>query len=196
VEDVVIDGGRDDTPGEKTGRPGQGQPEEAGHAHRLAHQGPHVEGSEPHTVVHALLRGLLEGVQDLIVLGLCSVLFLIMARALWDLGQGALSPHVDVRNLLSQVLFVTLLVELYRLLVVYLREHRVAVDFVVEIALVSALREVVLRGVTDLAWERLLAVTAFVLALGALLRFGTVRVPERKRAGQSMLAWWPWGVKR
>jgi|SRR5579875_501636 len=150
-------------------------------------QRPGADGVEPHTALHALLRGLLESVQDVIVLGLCVVLFLIMVRALWDLGQGALSSHVDVRGLLSQVLFVTLLVELYRLLVVYLREHRVAVDFVVEIALVSALREVVLRGVTELTWEQLLAITAFVLALGALLRFAALRMPARTQAGQGRL---------
>lgn len=102
--------------------------------------------------VHNLLRGLLEHILDVIVLSLCAVLFLIMVRALWDLGRGALSSQVDVRSLLSQVLFVTLLVELYRWLAVYLHQHRVAVDFVVEIALVSALREVVLRGVTELIW--------------------------------------------
>jgi len=39
------------------------------------------------------------------------------------------------------------------------------VDTVVEITLVSGLREVVLHGVTEIAWERLLAVSAFVLCL-------------------------------
>ena len=82
------------------------------------------------------------------------------------------------------------------MLIVYLREHRVAVDFVVEIALVSALREVVLRGVTALAWERLLAITAFVLALGALLRYAALRVPERKLVGQRMGTWRPRGDKQ
>jgi uncharacterized membrane protein (DUF373 family) len=175
-------------------RPGpSGHPVDAERVQRPDRQQPRAEGVEPHTVVHDLLRGLLEHVQDVIVLGLCTVLVLIMVRALWDLGRSALSPQVDVRGLLSQVLFVTLLVELYRLLIVYLHEHRVAVDFVVEIALVSALREVVLRGVTDLTWERLLAITAFVLALGALLRFAALRMPERKLAGQRMVTWRPWG---
>ncbi len=100
-----------------------------------------------------------------------------------------------MRSLLSQVLFVTLLVEMYRLLVVYLRAHRVAVDVVVEIALVSALREVVLRGITDLAWEQLLLITVVVLALGALLRFAALRVSERAWAGQGG-PWRPWSNRR
>ena len=71
-----------------------------------------------------------------------------------------------------------------------------AVDFVIEITLVSAVREVVLRGVTDLPWKRMLAVTAFVLALGALLRFAAVRVPGRNPAEQPMPSWRPEGDKR
>ncbi|HWE64014.1 MAG TPA: phosphate-starvation-inducible PsiE family protein [Chloroflexota bacterium] len=188
-----MEAGRDDaaTDGQKQPEQGperleQGQPAAPGAPQRAGHQGAQVAGVEPHTRLHRLLRAPLESVQDLIVLGLCAVLFLIMVRALWDLGRGALATHVDVRSLLSQVLFVTLLVELYRLLVVYLREHRVAVDFVVEITMVSALREVVLRGVTQLAWQQLLAITAFILGLGALLRLAAIRIPERKHGGQPL----------
>ncbi|MBN9389816.1 MAG: phosphate-starvation-inducible PsiE family protein [Chloroflexi bacterium] len=56
-------------------------------------------------------------------------------------------------------------------------------DTVVEITLVSGLREVVLHGVTEIAWERLLAVSAFVLCLGLLLRFAIHRLPEPNRPG-------------
>jgi uncharacterized membrane protein (DUF373 family) len=51
----------------------------------------------------------------------------------------------------------------------------VAADFMVELGIVATLREIVLRGVTDLPWQQVSALTLFVLALGALLRFGDLR---------------------
>lgn len=44
------------------------------------------------------------------------------------------------------------MVELIHLLVVYFEEHRVAVDFMVELGIVATLREVVLRAVVELGW--------------------------------------------
>jgi hypothetical protein len=54
----------------------------------------------------------------------------------------------------------------------------VAVDFMVELGIVATLREIVLRGVVELHWEQILALSALLLALGALLRFGDLRVPS------------------
>ncbi len=47
---------------------------------------PRADRVAPHMALHTLLRGLLEGVQDVIVRGLCTVQFIIMVRALWDLS--------------------------------------------------------------------------------------------------------------
>lgn len=58
---------------------------------------------------------------------------------------------------------------------IYLQEHRVAVDFVVELGIVATLREIVLRGVVELRWEQIAALSVFLLALGVLLRFGDLR---------------------
>jgi phosphate starvation-inducible membrane PsiE len=82
---------------------------------------------------------------------------------------------VDVRSLLAEILFMLVMVELVRLLVIYLQEHRVAVDFMVELGIVATLREIVLQGAVELNWEQLVAVSVFLLALGALLRFADLR---------------------
>lgn len=50
-----------------------------------------------------------------------------------------------------------------------------AVDFMVELGIVASLREIVLRGVIELGWEQVLALSVFLLALAALLRFGDLR---------------------
>jgi uncharacterized membrane protein (DUF373 family) len=98
-----------------------------------------------------------------------------MARTLYDLFAELLAPTIDFRNVIAEVLFVLVMVELVRLLIIYLREHRVAVDFMVELGIVSTLREVVLRGVVELPWEQIIALSVLLLSLGALLRFSDLR---------------------
>jgi len=76
---------------------------------------------------------------------------------------------------IAEVLFMLVMVEVVRLLVIYLEEHRVAVDFMVELGIVATLREIVLRGVVELSWSQIVAMSVFLLALGALLRWGFTR---------------------
>jgi uncharacterized membrane protein (DUF373 family) len=129
----------------------------------------------PFTQVHQLLRRSLEHAQDVIVVGLAVVLFAVMARNLMALGQHVLGPALDVREVLGQSLFMMMLIELLRLLVLYLRDHHVAVDVMVETSIVATLREVILRDVVALPPATIAAVALFVTTLGLLLRFGDLR---------------------
>lgn len=133
---------------------------------------PHV----PYTEVHQLTRRTLEVVQDIIVVALMLVLFAIMGRTLIRLVRDTAAPHLDFRTVIAEVLFVLVMVELVRLLLIYLREHHVAVDAVVEVGIASTLREVVLRGVVELDWQHIVALSVFLLTLGSLLRFGGLRL--------------------
>jgi len=130
----------------------------------------------PHTAVHRAARRFLEPIQDLIVLGIGLALFGLMLRTLARLVRDLFSAALDFRVVIAEVLFMLVLVEVVRLLIVYLQEHRVAVDFMVELGIVATLREIVLRGVTELDWKQVIAVTVLLAALGALLRFGDLRV--------------------
>jgi uncharacterized membrane protein (DUF373 family) len=133
----------------------------------------------PHTHVHRLTRHFLEPAQDVLVVGIGLTLFGLMIRTVvWLMIQIFKTPNLDFRQVIAEVLFMLVMVEVVRLVIIYLREHRVAVDFMVELGIVATLREVVLRGVTDLAWQQLAAITIFLLALGALLRFGDLRAIE------------------
>jgi len=132
----------------------------------------------PHTIVHRTARRFLEPVQDLLVLGIGLALFGLMVRTLVRLVREIFTPALDFRVVISEVLFMLVMVEVVRLLIVYLEEHRVAVDFMVELGIVATLREIVLRGVIELQWAQVAALSGFLLALGALLRFGDLRSPD------------------
>ena len=143
----------------------------------------------PHTAVHRLARRFLEPAQDLLVLGIALTLFGLMTRALIRLVGEIFAPHLDFRVVIAEVLFMLVMVEVVRLLVIYLEEHRVAVDFMVELGIVATLREIVLRGVVELSWSQIVAMSVFLLALGALLRWGfarsTTHVPDGPLIGRT-----------
>ena len=123
------------------------------------------------------LRKYLELVQDVIVLGLCVALFLAMLIKLSHLGRSLLTG-TDFSIVISDILFILVLIELFRLLVIYLEEHRVSVSTMVEVGIVASLREVLLKGAMQVDWKQMLVLCAFILTLGVVLRFAGVRLEE------------------
>ena len=69
----------------------------------------------PHTVVHRMARRFLEPVQDLLVLGIGLALFGVMFRTLARLFQDVVSPAMDFREVVAEVLFMLVMVEVVRL---------------------------------------------------------------------------------
>lgn len=110
----------------------------------------------------------LETVQDVIVISLCVGLFSVMVIQLRAMFFSLLPP-LNFKAVTSDILFLLILVELFRLLIIYLQEQRVSIGVAVEVSIVSVLREVIVRGVLEAPWSQILAACAFLLVLGVLL---------------------------
>ncbi len=123
---------------------------------------------------HPILRKYLELTQDAIVLGLCAMLFAAMGIKLFHLGQ-LMFRGTDFSLVVGDILFLLVLLELFRLLLIYLEEHRVSVETMVEVGIVSTLREVILRGALHIEWPQLLVVCAFIVTLAIVLRYAGIR---------------------
>lgn len=123
----------------------------------------------PHTQVHTLLRRTLEILQDVIATLLIVLLFVLSLQAQWRLARMAISGAVAMTELLSEIVFILILMEVYRLMIYYLREHRISVALMVEVALVSILRELMLKGAYGFEWPRLVALSSLLGVLGGLL---------------------------
>lgn len=123
----------------------------------------------PHTQVHILARRTLENVQDVVVILLMVLLLVLSLLGLWRLGETAFREPGNPTKMLGEIIFVLILTEVYRLLIFYLREHRISVALAVEVALVSTLREVIIKGAHEFEWPRLLALSLLLLVLGGLL---------------------------
>ena len=120
------------------------------------------------------LRKYLELVQDVIVLGLCAALFVAMVVKLFHLGKSLLGG-TDFSAVIADILFILVLIELFRLLIIYLEEHRISVATMVEVGIVATLREVILTGAMQIDWRQMLVLSAFLLTLSVVLRYSGVR---------------------
>ena len=121
------------------------------------------EWFERERIVHNL-----ETIQNLIVVMLSIALFCVMVIRLSDLFLSLLVP-LKFQDVTSDILFILILVELFRLLIIYLQEQRISVGVAVEVSIVSVLREVIIRGALEISWQQILAISTFLLVLGGLL---------------------------
>ncbi|AFY58632.1 putative membrane protein [Rivularia sp. PCC 7116] len=110
----------------------------------------------------------LEKVQNFIVISLCIGLFCVMLIRLGEMFFSLLKP-LNFQAITSDILSILILVELFRLLIVYLQEQRISIGSAVEVSLVSALREVLLEGVVAIPLDKLLGISVFLIVLGGLL---------------------------
>ena len=125
-------------------------------------------------LTHATPRKYLELIQDGIVFCLCVLLLVSMGIKLFHLGR-LLIDGTDFSLVVGDILFILVLVELFRLLLIYLEEHRVSVATMVEVGIVATLREVILIGALHIDWEKLLVVCAFIMTLAIVLRYARMR---------------------
>jgi uncharacterized membrane protein (DUF373 family) len=111
---------------------------------------------------------ILETIQDLIVISLCIGLFCFMVLELREMFLSLLPP-LEFQQVTADILFLLILVELFRLLIIYLQEQRVSIGTAVEVSIVSVLREVIVRGVLETPWVQILATGSFLIVLAGLL---------------------------
>ncbi|HPX72507.1 MAG TPA: hypothetical protein PKW51_01245 [Methanoregulaceae archaeon] len=70
--------------------------------------------------IHDIFRRLLENIQDIIVIALCLLLFALMIKSLMGMFYEFLEPF-NFQYIASELIYILVLVEIYRLLIIYLR---------------------------------------------------------------------------
>jgi len=100
---------------------------------------------EPHKV-HQKLGDLLEFLEDVIVLILLILLFLLSIYALYDIYLGLTEEKVKVYDLIPKFIYLFILIELFRLTIVYLKERRIDTSLIVKTTLIAVLREIIIKA--------------------------------------------------
>lgn len=134
----------------------------------------HKQEVEYYFWIHGTFRKYVEVVLDLILIGLVIVTFVLIGKTIYFLALNVFE-RTNISFIVSEIMFIFILIESVRLLIIYLEFHRVAVDTMIEIAIVSILRELILKGILHVEPLLLASTTLFIVVLGLLLRFGGLR---------------------
>jgi uncharacterized membrane protein (DUF373 family) len=114
------------------------------------------------------MSGILQNMQNVIVVFLCLLMFWIMVVQIYQTSLETMGIK-NFRSIAGHLIYIFVLVELFRLMIHYLEEQRILLGTIIEVTIVSVLREVILEGVLNISWERILALCGLILTLAATL---------------------------
>jgi uncharacterized membrane protein (DUF373 family) len=127
------------------------------------------EYAEPeHTDVHERGSRVLELLQDAVVV-LLNVTLLGMGFVFLYRVWTEILAFGNLQEGLSNIIFVVITIELYRLSVHYLRYHRVDLNILVEVGVSAIIQKVILVGVDKYSMPQLIGISLILAALGAIL---------------------------
>lgn len=101
--------------------------------------------TEPHKI-YKKLGDFLEFLEDIIVFILLLLLFLLSIYALYDIFVSLTKAKVKVYDLIPKFIYLFILIELFRLTIVYLKERRVDTSLIVKTTLIAVLREIIIKA--------------------------------------------------
>lgn len=131
--------------------------------------------------VHSAFRKYIEVTMDLILVLVVGVTFIFILKTIYLLTI-TIYHDTNIPHVISEFLFIFILIEVMRILIIYIELHRVSVDIMVELAIVALLREIMLKGAVDLDTVKILGISLLIVVLGLLLKFGDIRTRDKEEA--------------
>ncbi len=100
---------------------------------------------EPHKI-HKKLGDALEFIEDIIVFFIIILLFILSIYALYDIALALLKEKAKVYDLIPKFIYLFILIELFRLTIVYLKERRIDTSLMIKTTLIAVLREIIIKA--------------------------------------------------
>ncbi|WP_456402745.1 phosphate-starvation-inducible PsiE family protein [Persephonella sp.] len=100
---------------------------------------------EPHKI-HKKLGDALEFIEDIIVFFIIILLFILSVYALYDIALALLKEKAKVYDLIPKFIYLFILIELFRLTIVYLKERRIDTSLMIKTTLIAVLREIIIKA--------------------------------------------------
>lgn len=114
------------------------------------------------------ISGILQNLQNLIVVVICLLMFWMMILQIYRISMETLHAK-NFRFIAGDFIYLFVLMELFRLMIYYLEEQRIMLGLIIEVTIVSMLREVILEGVLNIEWQRVLALSVLIFILTATM---------------------------
>lgn len=117
--------------------------------------------------LHEKLGDIFELFEDIIIVLLTVLLFILSINALYDIALALFSEKYSFIELIPKFLYVFILTELFRLMIVYLTERRIDTSLIVKTTLIAVLREVVIKA-PNLKFYDYIGVSILLIVLGSM----------------------------
>ena len=88
----------------------------------------------------------LELLEDIVIFILTILLFILSIFALYDIALALFKEKIKFYDLIPKFLYIFILTELFRLMIVYLKERRIDTSLIVKTTLIAILREVIIKA--------------------------------------------------
>jgi uncharacterized membrane protein (DUF373 family) len=117
--------------------------------------------------LHEKLRDIFELFEDIIIVLLTILLFILSINALYDIALALFSEKYSFIEIIPKFLYVFILTELFRLMIVYLTERRVDTSLIVKTTLIAVLREIVIKA-PHLKFYDYIGISILLAVLGSM----------------------------
>jgi uncharacterized membrane protein (DUF373 family) len=117
--------------------------------------------------LHEKLGDIFELFEDIIIVLLTVLLFILSINALYDIVLALFSEKYSFIEIIPKFLYVFILTELFRLMIIYLTERRVDTSLIVKTTLIAVLREVVIKA-PHLKFYDYLGISILLIVLGSM----------------------------
>jgi len=117
--------------------------------------------------IHEKLGDIFELFEDIIIVLLTILLFILSINALYDIALALFSEKYSFIELIPKFLYVFILTELFRLMIVYLTERRIDTSLIVKTTLIAVLREVVIKA-PYLKFYDYIGISFLLIVLGSM----------------------------
>jgi len=117
--------------------------------------------------LHEKLGDIFELFEDIIIVLLTVLLFILSINALYDIALALFSEKYSFIEIIPKFLYVFILTELFRLMIVYLTERRVDTSLIVKTTLIAVLREIVIKA-PHLKFNDYIGISILLIVLGSM----------------------------
>jgi Predicted membrane protein len=117
--------------------------------------------------LHEKIGDIFELFEDIIIVLLTILLFILSINALYDIALALFSEKYSFIELIPKFLYVFILTELFRLMIVYLTERRIDTSLIVKTTLIAVLREVVIKA-PYLKFYDYIGISVLLIVLGSM----------------------------
>jgi uncharacterized membrane protein (DUF373 family) len=120
----------------------------------------------PHNI-HRTLGNSLEFFEDLIILALTGVIFYVSILAIYDIVHAVVYKEAKPIDIIPKFLYLFILVELFRLLIFYLKERELDTSLIVKTTLIAVLREIIIKA-PHFKFQDYVGASLLIITIGAL----------------------------